>query len=50
MLRVPLLASLLAVVAMQVLAEGLATARQLDPDNARYPFLYKILGAKSIYV
>ena len=49
-LREPLLAPMLAVVPMQVLAEKLAGSRGLDPDTARYPFLYKILAAKSIYV
>jgi len=41
---------ILGVVPMQILAERLALQRGLDPDMARYPFLYKILAAKSIYV
>lgn len=41
---------ILGVVPLQILAERLALRRGLDPDTARYPFLYKILAAKSIYV
>jgi glucosamine--fructose-6-phosphate aminotransferase (isomerizing) len=41
---------ILGVVPLQILAERLAVQRGLDPDTARYPFLYKILAAKSIYV
>lgn len=44
------LEAILAVVPLQVLADRLALARGLDPDTSRYPFLYKILAAKSIYV
>lgn len=49
-LKEPSLDAVLAVVPMQILADRLARARNLDPDTARYPFLYKILAAKSIYV
>ena len=41
---------ILGVVPLQILAERLAVQRGLDPDISRYPFLYKILAAKSIYV
>ena len=46
----PALEAILAVVPLQILADRLAQARGLDPDTSRYPFLYKILAAKSIYV
>ena len=46
----PALEAILAVVPLQILADRLAAARGLDPDVSRYPFLYKILAAKSIYV
>ena len=50
MLGEPALEAILAVVPLQILADRLATSRGLDPDTSRYPFLYKILAAKSIYV
>ncbi len=46
----PALEAILSVVPLQVLAERLAVSLGLDPDTSRYPFLYKILAAKSIYV
>lgn len=46
----PALEAILAVVPLQILADRLAAARGLDPDTSRYPFLYKVLAAKSIYV
>lgn len=49
-LQEPALEAILAVVPLQILADRLATARGLDPDVSRYPFLYKVLAAKSIYV
>lgn len=49
-LQEPALEAILAVVPLQILADRLAAARGLDPDVSRYPFLYKILAAKSIYV
>ena len=49
-LQEPALEAILAVVPLQILADRLAASRGLDPDVSRYPFLYKILAAKSIYV
>ncbi len=49
-LRDPALEAILAVVPLQILADRLARVLGLDPDTSRYPFLYKILAAKSIYV
>ena len=46
----PALEAILSVVPLQVLAERLAVSLGLDPDTSRYPFLYRILAAKSIYV
>jgi glucosamine--fructose-6-phosphate aminotransferase (isomerizing) len=46
----PGLLPILAVIPLQILAETLARRRDLNPDTARYPSLYKILAAKSIYV
>ncbi|MFB9950583.1 SIS domain-containing protein [Rhizobium puerariae] len=40
---------LVGAIPLQLLAEKLARARGLDPDQPRYPELYRISGSKSIY-
>lgn len=42
-------APLVGALPLQLLAERLASRRGLDPDQPRYPELYKISGNKSIY-
>lgn len=41
--------ALIGAVPLQLLAEKLAVARGLDPDQPRYPELYRVSGSKSIY-
>lgn len=41
---------LIGAVPLQLFAEKLACARGLDPDQPRYPELYRVSGSKSIYV
>lgn len=43
------LAPLVGALPLQLLAERLARARGLEPDQPRYPELYRISGSKSIY-